>query len=268
MNKFIILIFTFSSITQILRSQDSKPAITAEELSKKVNNPLASLISLPFQNYTDIGIGKFNGSRNTLYIQPVLPVRLSSKLNLITRIVIPVVAQHNIDREGTHQRGLNDVVATAFFSPNELRNGLTWGVGPVFLLPVATDDLLGAKKIGIGPSALFLKQTGGWTIGMLVNQIWSVAGDKDWVDLSQMYSQPYVSYNWKSGAGLLVSSELTRNWIARTSSVYMNFIISGVTKFGNQSVVLALGPKIEIVAPKESNTDFGVVAILLFVFPK
>ena len=267
-NKLLILIIAFSGIMHILRSQESKPEITTEELSKKINNPLASLISLPFQNYTDVGIGKFNGYRNTLYIQPVIPFRLSSKLNLITRIVLPLVTQHNIDSEGTHQRGLNDAVTSAFFSPNESRNGLTWGVGPVFLLPVASNDLLGAKKFGIGPSALLLKQTGGWTIGILVNQIWSVAGDNDRDDISQMYSQPYVSYSWKSGAGLLVSSELTQNWEANTSSVYMNFIISGITKFGTQTVVLAFGPKIEIVAPEENSTDFGVVAILLFVFPK
>jgi hypothetical protein len=229
---------------------------------------VASLISVPFQNNMDVGIGEFNGSRNTLNFQPVIPVSLSSKFNLIARIIVPFVTQSDIFGEDSYQSGLSDAVASAFLSPAEAKNGLTWGVGPVFLLPIATNDLLGTKKFGVGPTALVLKQTKGWTLGALVNQIWSVAGNKDRADVNQMFVQPFVSYNWKSGAGLGLNSEITQNWEANTTSVFINPTISGVTKLGKQTISLAIGPRIQVAAPEGGQADFGVRAVVIFVFPK
>jgi len=264
----ILIILSGSVITGILEAQEAKPEISAEELAKKLSNPVASLISVPFQNNTDVGIGQYNGSKNTLNFQPVIPINLSSKLNLISRFIIPVVSQHNITGEGTGQHGLADAVVSAWFSPAEAKNGFIWGVGPVFLLPIATNDLLGTKKLGIGPTALVLKQFHGWTMGALVNQIWSVAGDTSRSDVSQMFIQPFMSYNWKSGAGLGLNAEITQNWISSTTSVFINPTISGVTKLGKQIVSLAIGPRIQVAAPDGSKADFGVRAAVTFVFPK
>ncbi len=200
MNKTVLFLLVIICCISHAEAQDAKPAVSAAELAKKLSNPVASLISVPFQNNTDVGIGAFNGSRNTLNIQPVIPVGLNKNYNLITRVVLPVVSQYNISAVGSNQNGLGDAVLSAFISPKV--SDLTWGVGPAFLLPVATDALLGTKKWGIGPTALVLKQTNGYTIGGLVNQIWSFAGDKNRADISQMFLQPFLSYNWKSGAGI------------------------------------------------------------------
>ncbi len=249
--------------------EEPKPAGSdAAELAKKLSNPVASLISVPFQNNTDVGIGTYNGSRNTLNIQPVIPIKLSAKLNLISRVVLPVVSQHNITGEGTHQSGLGDAVVSAFFSPAESKNGLVWGVGPALLLPTATDNVLGTKKFGVGPTALILKQTHGWTIGALANQIWSVAGDVDRQDVNQMFLQPFINYNWKSGAGLGGNAEITQNWQASTTSVFINPTLSGVTKLGTQIVSIAVGPRIQVAAADGNKSAFGVRAVLIFVFPK
>jgi hypothetical protein len=262
------LLTVFSLLGETLKSQDAKPEISAAELAKKLSNPVASLISVPFQNNMDVGIGTYNGSKNTLNFQPVIPISLSPKLNLITRYIIPVVSQHDITGEDTHQAGLADAVISAWFSPAEAKNGFIWGVGPVFLLPVATNDMLGTKKWGVGPTALVLKQFHGWTIGALANQIWSVAGDADRSDFSQMFVQPFMSYNWKSGAGLGLNAEITRNWIASSTTAFINPTISAVTKLGTQIVSLVIGPRIQVLAPDGSRADFGVRAAVTFVFPK
>jgi hypothetical protein len=261
---FCIILF----VSEILFAQEVKPAETAEDLAKKLSNPIASLISVPFQNNLDVGIGQFKGARNTLNFQPVIPIRLSPKINLITRLVLPFVTQYNITKEGSYQSGLSDAVASAFFSPAVTKHGITWGVGPVFLLPVATDSLLASKKFGIGPTGVILGQIKGWTIGALVNQIWSVAGNKDRPDVNQMFVQPFVSYNWKSGAGIGINAEMTQNWRANTTSVFINPVISGVTKLGKQTIQLVIGPRIQVAAPSGSKADFGVRAALIFVFPK
>jgi hypothetical protein len=262
-----VLFVLFSSA--VFAQEEPKPAAhDAAEVAKKLANPVASMISVPFQNNMDVGIGEFNGSKNTLNIQPVIPIAISPKLNLIARVILPVISQHDIYGEGTKQSGLSDALASAFFAPADSKNGLIWGVGPAFLIPTATDDLLGTKKFGVGPTALILRQAKGWTYGALVNQIWSVAGDADRADVNQMFLQPFLNYNWKSGAGLGINSEITQNWEGKTTSAFINPTLSGVTKLGKQIISLVVGPRIQVAAPDGARADFGVRSVLTFVFPK
>jgi len=264
--KTLIIIASLSAGMSVF-SQEQKSA-SAEELAKKLANPVSSLISLPFQNNTDYGIGKYHGSRNVLNIQPVVPISITPKLNLITRAIFPLISQYDITGEGTRQNGLGDVLASAFLSPSEPKNGLTWGAGPALLLPTATNKFLGAGKLGFGPTAVALKQSNGWTYGGLMNQIWSIAGDKDRSDISQLYLQPFVTYNWKSGAGLGGSFEITHNWKTGNTSAMFGPNISGVTKLGKQTVSLGAGPRIHLAGPENSKPRFGWRATVSLVFPK
>jgi hypothetical protein len=263
----LLFLFTFFLTIGTAKAQD-KPAESAAELAKKLSNPIASLISVPFQNNTDVGIGAYNGYRNTLNFQPVIPIALSPKLNMITRVVLPIVTQQDITAPGVKQSGLSDAVISAFFSPAEAKNGLTWGVGPAILVPTATDKLLGTEKLGVGPTAVILKQANGWTYGALVNQIWSVAGSKTRADVNQMFIQPFMSYNWKSGAGVGGNFEITENWEGNTTAVFFNPTVTGITKLGTQMVQMAIGPRIPVSMPAGGKPDFGVRAVVSFVFPK
>jgi hypothetical protein len=247
-----------------IQAQQQSPA----ELAKKLANPIASLISVPFQNNTDYGIGQYNGYRNTMNIQPVVPIGLGPKLNLITRYIVPVITQNNVLASQTKQSGLSDAVVSGFFSPAEVNNGFTWGAGPVFLVPIATNDYLGTKKFGIGPTAVALKQAKGWTVGALINQIWSVAGSSDRPDVNQMYLQPFIAYNFKSGAGLGGNSELTFNWKSNTTTGTLNLFASGITKLGNQIIQILVGPRVPLAAPSGGKPDWGWRAQLVFLFPK
>jgi hypothetical protein len=266
LNSYCFLLGIFC--TTMAFSQEGKTAPSAEELAKKLSNPIASLISVPFQNNTDVGIGAYNGSRNTLNFQPVIPISLSPSLNMITRVVLPIITQQDITAPGAKQSGLSDAVVSAFFSPAEAKNGLTWGVGPAILVPTATDKLLGTEKLGVGPTAVILKQANGWTYGALVNQIWSVAGSSNRADVNQMFVQPFVAYNWKSGAGAGGNFEITQNWEGNATAVYFNPTVTAVTKLGTQMVQLAVGPRIPVAIPEGSRPDFGIRAVLNFVFPK
>jgi hypothetical protein len=237
-----------------------------EEVAKKLANPIANMISMPLQNNTEYGIGKYNGTRNTLNFQPVVPITLSPKMTLITRYILPITTQINTTGQDTKQNGLSDALISAFFSPTGGK--IIWGVGPAFLLPTATNEFLGTKKFGLGPTVVVLKQMGPWTVGALANQIWSVAGDKNRADVSQFYFQPFMAHNWKSGAGVGVSSEITQNWQASTTVVYIIPTVSAVTKLGKQIVSLAVGPRWPVTAPVDAKGDWGWRSILTFVIPK
>ena len=72
------------------------------------------------------------------------------------------------------------------------------GVGTTFLILIATNDFLGTKKFGVGPTVIALQKKNSWTYGASMNQIWSVAGDENSANVNQMYLQPFITYNWKS----------------------------------------------------------------------
>lgn len=262
-----IIFLLVVGMTNLSFAQDDEQN-AAEELAKKLANPIASLISLPFQNNTDLGIGEFNGSRNTLNIQPVIPFNLTENLNLITRWVQPVISQYNITGEGNTEFGLGDAVVSTFISPSNSKGGLTWGAGPVFLVPVGTNDFLTTKKFGIGPTAVALYQTNGMTIGGLVNQIWSVAGDEDRGAVNQLFFQPFFTYNWKSGAGIGGNFEITQNWEGSTTNVWFNPNISGLTSLGKQKTQFSIGPRFNLAAPDGQKADIGIRAVVVFLFPK
>lgn len=250
----------------VICAQDAlapQPA-SAEELAKKLSNPVSNLISLPVQANMDVAIGAFNGSKLVVNVQPVIPITLSPKLNLITRWILPVVSQYDITGEDTQQGGLGDAVITGFLSPSQ--SSLTWGIGPAFLVPTATSSLLGGEQFGVGPSIVVLKQSGPWTYGALINHLFSVAGNDERDDVNSSFFNPFLAYNWKSGAGLTGTLEYTQDWEHETLVAVAHAMVTGVTKIGGQTVSLAIGPRIHF-AP-DHHAAYGIRTAITMVFPK
>lgn len=236
------------------------------ELAKKLANPMAALISVPFQNNFDSGIGpNDDGFRYTLNFQPVIPLPLSPRWNLILRTITPIVAQSDVYQGAGTQAGIGDIVQSFFFSPAHSR--VIWGAGPVFLLPTATDRLLGGKKWGAGPTAVVLKQQGPWTVGALWNHIWSFAGEDDRKDVSTTFLQPFLSHTTPRAFGMSIQTETTYDWKAERWTVPIYVGVSQMLKVGKQPLSLAIGPRFWAVGP-ENAPDWGIRFTATLLFPK
>jgi hypothetical protein len=164
----------------------------AAELAKKLQNPVANLISVPIQSNWDFGIGREEAMRYLLNVQPVIPFSLNQDWNLITRTILPFIHMESPVPGGDDTGGISDILQSFFFSPKDPVGGWIAGGGPVFLYPSASDDALGAEKWGAGPTAVLLKQEKGWTYGLLTNHVWSFAGSDSRQD--QRHLPPAVPF--------------------------------------------------------------------------
>lgn len=187
------------------------------ELAKAAQNPIADMISLPFQNNMNFNVGPDEEIQNILNIQPVAPISLNEDWNLITRTIMPVIWQPEFIPGEGRTFGLGDINFTGFFSPAN-PGKLVWGAGPVIVFPSATDEMLGTGKWSMGPSAVGLFMEGPWVCGLLMNNVWSFAGTDHRGDVNQMLLQYFINYNLRDGWYLVSAPIITANWEANSGN--------------------------------------------------
>lgn len=246
----------------LARAQD------ADELSRKLSNPVADLISVPIQANFDFGAGiDGDGAATTVNIQPVAPISISADWNMISRTILPVAYRDYLP-PGDETFGIGDITQSLFFAPKTPgENGVIWGVGPVFLIPTASDDVLGAGKVGIGPTAVALKQEGPWTLGALVNHVWSVAGNEDRADVNATFLQPFATYGLGKGRSITLNTESSYDWEGEQWTMPLNLSYSQVFKAGDQTMSFLVGGRYYVDGPVGAP-EWGLRTALTFLFPK
>jgi hypothetical protein len=243
----------------------------AEDLAKQLSNPVADLVSIPFQFNWENGVGGQDGLRFVLNVQPVVPFSISENWNMIGRFIVPYLQQPAELVPGSlAASGTGDIVASAFFSPK--KGGLVWGVGPVFALPTTTDPLLGSGKWSVGPTAVVLKQTGPWTYGGLVNHLWSVAdtSDVERRDVSQSFLQPFLAYTTKAALTFTLQSESTYDAKADSGEAWtvpVNVLASKVTRLGPFPFSIAGGAGYYVESP-EAGPDWKLRLVFTVILPR
>jgi len=237
-----------------------------DELARSAQNPVASMISVPFQNNTNFNFGPLEKTQNVLNIQPVIPFALNEDWNLITRTILPVVSQPAFTPMQDRKFGLGDTVFSAFLSPRD-SGQLIWGVGPALLLPTSTDDRLGAGEWGAGPSVVVLTMQGPWVIGSLFSNVWSFTGDEQ-VNLFSW--QPFVNYNLDDGWYLTSAPLITANWEADSDNTWTVPFGGGfgkIFRIGEQPINASLAAYYNVEKP-DFGADWQLRLQVQFLFPK
>jgi hypothetical protein len=137
------------------------------ELAKETQNPVANLISVPFQNNFNFGAGTDRDMVWIMNVQPVIPIPLNDRWNLITRTIVPIINQPSLAPGMDSAFGMGDINPSVFLSP-ATDKGFIWGVGLTTTLPTATDSEIGSGKWSLGPTAVGLLVKGHWVVGTLI----------------------------------------------------------------------------------------------------
>jgi hypothetical protein len=183
----------------------------SSEIAKQAQNPIANLISVPLENDFNPQTGINKNDSYVLEMKPVVPFRLSDDWTLITRTIIPIIQVPDLAPGVNGTSGLGDVQESLFLSPAKA-GPVIWGAGPVVSFPTATQDILGTKKLSVGPTIVVLRSQGHWLFGSLVQNLWSVGGPSARPDVNQMLLQPFVNYNLPHKWYLTTSPIITANW--------------------------------------------------------
>ncbi|HLW88962.1 MAG TPA: hypothetical protein VKR57_10755 [Terriglobales bacterium] len=256
--------------TQVATEETPAAATNSDALRKAAQNPVASLISVPVQNNDNFGIGPDDRTQNVLNIQPVIPVRVSQNWNLISRIITPIIYQPTVSQPiNQGASGFGDLNPTFFLSPAK-PGKIIWGAGPAVVLPTATNSVLGQGKWSMGPSFVALAQPGKWTLGGLVNNVWSFAGQSRRPDVNQMTFQYFINYNLNKGYYITWQPTLTANWEANNGGRWVVPVGGGIgriMKLGFQPVNLTAQFYGNAVHPPGAS-PWGMRLQIAFLFPK
>ena len=238
------------------------------ELAMQLKSRVSNLITLPLENDLEFGVGSWDGTRNTLNIEPVVPFPLhNSKWRLVTRTILPLVYEDPAGaKDASGRSGIGDINMSCWVAPDHKINDWVFGTGAVLNLPTAHDSLFGYRKWAAGPTAVAVKQKGGVTYGIQLNHQWSFGGPGV-SDVSATLIDPWMSYTWKNGFSVEVESASSYDWKASQWTVPFRFGIGHLLAGGPLPVNLELDG-LEYVVRAADDPQWGLSLTVTFVLKR
>jgi len=242
----------------------------ATALAKAAQNPVADMISLPFQWNSYFETGPKGKTQNVLLIQPVIPISLNECWNFIARPIIPLMEVPPMIDGQNRNFGLGNIQFQGFFSPKEKVGDWIIGFGPYLEFPTNSgpDNRFGSDNWSAGPAFVALQIEGPWVYGGLVSHLWSYYGSDP--EVNQTSIQPFLNYNMKGGWYLSASPVISANWNADSSQTWTIPVGGGigrVFKIGKQPVNAALKAYYNVESPR-TGSDWQLQFQVQFLFPK
>ena len=227
----------------------------AEALAKQTQNPVADLVSIPFQFNWNTGGGLGDETMQVINIQPVLPLALDDDWLLVSRTIVPLV---NVPLpSGDRSTGIGDIQEQMYLTAAK-PGKVIWGFGPVFSFPTATNDVLTTGQFALGPDFVILSMPGKWVLGAVATQLWRIGGSENTTAISSFFVQPFINYNLHRGWSLSTSPGITADWNAPSGqqwTVPLGMGVSKVSMIGKQPVNLSLQYYHNVVRPDNGPAD-------------
>ena len=248
-------------------SKYSREPTEDEDPAKKSQNPIADLVSVPFESNTNFNAGPFNRAQEVLNIQPVVPLHLTNDWTVISRTIVPLISQPS-PVFNSNTNGVGDITQSLFLTPAH-PGSLIWGVGPVFTVPSASDPILGTGRVLFGPTAVLVSTPGHWVIGVLLNNQWSVGGDPLRPAVNTFLAQPFLNYNMAHGWFLTSAPLITANWLAAPRQQWTVPIGGGfgrIFRLGDQPVSADISAYYNVA--QTGTADWQLRATLALLFPE
>ena len=261
----LLMIFAFL----VSLSMSAVHAADSSDLAKDSQNPISSLINVPFEFNNNFNTGPEDAYFQELLIEPVIPVKLNENWNWIHRGILPVLYQEGLVKGQEDLWGLGDLTYQGYLSPAKTGK-LIWGIGPSVVAPLGTNDRFSSNKWSIGPNIVLLTVPGRWVIGVDASQVWDVAGDSDAADVSLLSLQPFVNYNLNKGWFLTSAPEIAADWEADSSqrwTVPVGGGVGRVFKIGKQNLSAILAGYYYAESP-DFGSDYDIQATVTFMFPE
>jgi len=255
-------------------AQEDKAGGGGGDLRAAAQNPISSLISLPFKFNFDYGAE--NGDGTILNIQPVYPIT-KGNWNYVNRLIVPVASvdgaistPENPNPSGTDSAsGLGDTNYSLYLSPVKYGK-VIWGAGPSVMFPTANEDQLGSGRLSAGITGVALSPVKWGSLGILGRQLWSVDDDDERSDVNQTLIEPFVNYNLDKGWFLLTDMVITANWEAPSDQRWTVPVGGGagrIYKIGSQAVNNRLEAYYNVERP-DAAPEWSWHFTFQFLFPK
>ncbi len=238
------------------------------QLATKLTNPVADMISVPFQFNYATGMGGHDGSQTLLNFQPVIPFHLNEDWNLITRMVMPIIAQSDVTALNESQTFIGDSLFSFFLSPVKPIDGWIVGVGLAVNAPTSTDHSAAPAEWSVGPTAVLLHMKDGLTVGMLASSLFSVSGTDDNEEVKATYVQPFIAYTTASSITYSLDAEATYDWVTSKTDIPLNLIVGKLFRIGELPISVSGGLKYWAQSEISQTDKFGLRASITFILPE
>jgi hypothetical protein len=262
--------FTQSSALILVLATRATAVEDVEALAKQAQNPISDLITVPIEENFSFG-GLDGETQHVVNVSPVYPFKLNEDLLLINRAIIPLAVYQPSSVTGVGDEfGIGDINFTPFISPLKSRGKYFWGVGPSLTIPTASDEVLGTEKWSLGPSLVVLMEQGPWVTGFLVSNSWSIGGKSNRDNVNAMLLQPWLYYNFPSGAYIFYEPVITVDWEADGDNgltLPVGIGVGKIVQLGSQAINLQIAGFYNAqTAPGAAN--WTIRPQVQFLFPK